>query len=97
MRNFGRLAMDDMYLPGLLPAQKTESWLSGRHLGFFNMLTIVGNVRHVPVGPVMQRDIAPYYPECAAGDCTLCRHLDVPHYSFHEGRTFWWTGPIPVP
>jgi len=96
-RNFGRLAVDDLFRPGAAPGRRTDSWLTGRHLGSINILTLVGNVRSVSVASVIKRPLASYYSACSAGDCTLCRYLDVPHYSFYEGRTYWWTGPAPVP
>lgn len=95
MRNFGKLAVDDRYRPGQLPEQTEDSWLTNRHLGFVNMLTCLGNVRQLPVTPVLQRPIDSYYETCAAGDCTICRYLDIPHYSFTEGSAYWWTGPMP--
>ncbi|MCB9867673.1 MAG: hypothetical protein H6816_13690 [Phycisphaerales bacterium] len=97
VRNNGKLAIDDRYRPGQAPAQREGSWLTNRHMGFINVLTCVGNVRRLPVRPALDRRINSYYESCAAGDCTLCRYLDVPHYSFTEGHAYWWTGPLPRP
>lgn len=97
MRNLGRLAIDDMYRPGETPENREDSWLTGRHLGFINALTVLGNVRSIPTQAVMRRPLSTYYDACAAGDCTMCRYLDIPHYSFTEGHTYWWTGPEPRP
>jgi prepilin-type N-terminal cleavage/methylation domain-containing protein len=96
-RNFGRLSMDDLYQPGNLPEDQEASWLTGRHVGSINLLSVVGNVRDIPTRATMDRSLVSYYPACAAGDCTICRYLDLPHYSFAEQNAYWWTGPAPRP
>ncbi len=95
MRNFGRLAVDDLYRPGDPPSQQFGPWLTGRHMGSINVLTLVGAVKDVPTEPVLRRDLAAYYDSCAAGGCTICLELGIPHYSFTEGHAYWWTGPLP--
>jgi prepilin-type N-terminal cleavage/methylation domain-containing protein len=96
-RNYGRLAIDDAYRPGNPPELKSHSWLTGRHSGRINVLSMVGNVRGVDVEPVLLRQVRSYYPTCAAQFCTICVDMDLPHYSFSEARAFWWTGPAPRP
>jgi prepilin-type N-terminal cleavage/methylation domain-containing protein len=96
-RNFGRLAIDDLYLPGIPPDQEIEPWLTGRHDGKINMLSMMGNVKQVAITPVLARPIATYYADCAAQACTICTDLEMDHYSFAESRAFWWTGPMPLP
>ena len=95
-RNFGRLAIDDGYRPGDPPEQESEPWLTARHCGRINVLTLAGNVKDVATIPVLVRTIDSYYPDCAAQSCTICVDLELPHYSFAESHVFWWTGPSPV-
>ncbi|MCA9251882.1 MAG: type II secretion system protein [Phycisphaerales bacterium] len=95
-RNFGRLSIDDGYQIGQPPGYQFSPWLSGRHSNKINVLTLNGNVKPINVKPVLQRDIEPYYSACASQDCTVCIYLELPHYSFHESGTFWWTGPVPI-
>ena len=95
VRNFGRLAIDDGYRPGDLPDVRTSPWVTDRHMGRINALTMLGNVIEINIAPVMHRPIASYYAECAAQYCTMCVDLDIAHYSFAESRAFWWTGPVP--
>ncbi len=94
-RNFGRLSIDDGYAIGQPPGYQFYPWLSGRHSGRINVLSLIGNVKRVNVNPVLQRDIQPYYAPCADQNCTICIYLELPHYSFYESNAFWWTGPIP--
>jgi prepilin-type N-terminal cleavage/methylation domain-containing protein len=96
-RNFGRLAIDDLYRPGEPMDQRVEPWLTGRHLGRINVLTLVGAVKVVPTNMALQRPISTYYGVCAAGDCTICLELGLPHYSFAESNAYWWTGKLPQP
>ncbi|NOX59794.1 MAG: prepilin-type N-terminal cleavage/methylation domain-containing protein [Planctomycetes bacterium] len=95
-RNFGRLSIDDGFQFGEPPSATVSPWLSGRHSGKINVLSMMGNVKRVNVKPVLSRDIDPYYAACAAQDCTICLDLELPHYSFYESSAFWWTGPVPV-
>jgi prepilin-type N-terminal cleavage/methylation domain-containing protein len=97
VRNFGRLAIDDLYEPGLPPDQDNEPWLTGRHNGKINMLSMMGNVKQIAIRPVLARPISTYYAECAARSCTICTDLDMDHYSFAESSAFWWTGRMPKP
>ncbi len=95
-RNFGRLSIDDGYALGQPPGYRFYSWLSGRHSGRINILSLLGNVKRVNVTPVLERDIEPYYAACADQECSVCIYLELPHYSFHESNAFWWTGPLPL-
>lgn len=94
-RGNGVVSWHDGYTPGSPSAR--PSWITRRHLGGINVLTIGGGVQKVSTDELMRTTIQPYYPNCAAGDCTLCVSLGVPHYSFAVSRTFWWTGPVPTP
>ncbi|GJM23715.1 MAG: hypothetical protein DHS20C16_01300 [Phycisphaerae bacterium] len=95
-RNFGRLSMDDGFMIGQPQGYQFHPWLSGRHYGKINVLSLIGNVKRINVEPVLQRDIEPYYAACASKECTICIYLELPHYSFHESNAFWWTGPVPI-
>lgn len=94
-RNYGRLAVDDGYRPGEPPGGTNRPWLTGRHMGRINVLTMQGNVKDVNILPAMSRPVESYYANCAAQYCTLCVDLVVPHYSFAESGAFWWTGSVP--
>jgi type II secretory pathway pseudopilin PulG len=97
VRNFGRLAIDDAYRPGGPPGTISRPWLTGRHSGRINMLSVQGNVHSIDVEPVLTREIRTYYESCARQYCTICVEMDLPHYSFAEAHAFWWTGPVPRP
>jgi prepilin-type processing-associated H-X9-DG protein len=94
-RTTGRLPWDDSYDPG--EARQLPSWLTVRHLGGINALMVDGAVRHLRTHEIMHATIEDFYPDCAAGDCPLCRELEVPHYSFARANSYWWTGPLPQP
>jgi prepilin-type N-terminal cleavage/methylation domain-containing protein len=96
-RSSGKLPIDDLYRPGDPPSAQPKSWLTERHMGFINFLTIVGNVKRVATHDAMRRPLASYYEYCAAGDCTICLYVDLPHYSFAEEQAYWWTGTNPRP
>lgn len=96
-RNLGRMALDDLYIPGIPSSRQEESWLTRRHQGYINFLTATGNIKRISTEGALTRPISSYYDTCAAGDCTVCLYLDLPHYSFAEGHAFWWTGPLPRP
>jgi prepilin-type N-terminal cleavage/methylation domain-containing protein/prepilin-type processing-associated H-X9-DG protein len=93
-RYFGRLVVDDGYQPGAASGEQTTPWLTGRHSGRINVLTWDGGLRAVAVGVALERQVAAYYPLCAAQSCPLCLELELPHYSFAEAGTFWWTGSV---
>lgn len=97
VRNYGRLSIDDAYRPGNPPGTTNRPWLTGRHNGRINVLSLPGNVRSVDVEPVLLREIRSYYEGCARQYCTICVEMDLPHYSFAEAHAFWWTGPVPRP
>ncbi len=95
-RHSGRLKIDDGFLLGQAPSDQFHTWLSGRHSGNINVMTVMGNVKRVRVEPVLRREIESYYLACAEKDCTVCLDLVLPHYSCYESNAFWWTGPIPA-
>ena len=92
-RSTGRLPWDDSFEVGA--GDSPPPWLTARHLGAINAVTIGGAVRQVPTRAMMGRTIESYYPADAAGDCPLCLDLQIPHYSFAHAQTFWWTGSVP--
>ena len=95
-RNQGRLSWSDGFEWG--GAEDSRSWLTRRHGRTINVLTLGGQVRSVRTAELMTRTILSYYSNCAAGDCTFCLGSeDVYHYSFAHARTYWWTGPVPLP
>jgi prepilin-type N-terminal cleavage/methylation domain-containing protein len=91
-RRSGRLRWDDDFHPG--SAGLVDSWLTDRHLGSLNVLTMDGSVRSVPTAHLMNDRIESYYANCAAGGCPLCREFRIAHYSFASSRVFWWTGSL---
>lgn len=91
-RQGGRLRWDDNYHPGTSGLQ--QSWLTQRHLGSINVLTIGGVVSTVRTRDMAQERIQSYYGNCAAGGCPLCTDMSVAHYSFASERIYWWTGSI---
>lgn len=93
-RGGGRLAWDDGY--DYASAGLRDSWLTDRHFGHINVLTIGGNVKAVRTRELMEEKIRDYYGEGAAGGCPLCLDYSLVHYSFAASRVFWWTGRIPV-
>lgn len=94
-RTTGRLPWNDSFDEG--EAYQSPPWLTVRHLGGINALMVDGAVRHIRTHEIMHATIENYYPQCAAGDCPLCRELEVPHYSFARANTYWWTGSLPQP
>ena len=80
---------------GLDDVDLSEPWLTRRHGSSINVLTFGGAVRSVRTTELMNQTIENYYDGCAAGNCTFCLELQVPHYSFAHTRTYWWTGPVP--
>ena len=91
-RNSSLLAWDDGFdiFDG-----SSESWLTTRHGNGINILTLAGSVREARTIHTVQRPIERYYDDCAAGGCTLCRELELYHYSFARDRLYWWTGFAP--
>ncbi|HEY3244166.1 MAG TPA: prepilin-type N-terminal cleavage/methylation domain-containing protein [Phycisphaerae bacterium] len=94
IREGGHLSLDDGYRPGSV--RPKASWLTGRHQGAIHVLTVGGGVTRVRTEQMMNSVVQAYYPQCAAGDCTICKVLKLPHYSFAPGL-YWWTGPVPTP
>lgn len=92
-RSGGRLPWDDSFHAGAVGL--TYSWLTGRHFGHINFLTVGGAVQRVRTEGMMDERIRSYYGGCAAGGCPLCRQYQLPHYSFAPWRLYWWTGTIP--
>lgn len=91
-RNDGWLPWDDGYHPAT--AGLRDSWLTGRHFGHINVLTMGGNVQRVRTEDLLVDRIRAYYGDCAAGGCPLCNTYALAHYSFAPSRLFWWTGAI---
>ncbi len=91
-RNDGWLPWDDGYHPAT--AGLTKSWLTGRHFGHINVLTVGGAVKSVRTAELMEERIRSYYGSCASGGCPLCLQFEVAHYSFAPARVFWWTGTL---
>ncbi len=89
-RTAGRLPWDDEYHPGT--SGLTYSWLTDRHFGHINVLTIGGAARPVSTTALMEDRIRSYYGGGASGGCPLCLKYRVAHYSFADSRVYWWTG-----
>ncbi len=94
-RSLGRLPWDDSFDAGSPSA--SVPWLTARHFGGINTVTMGGNVRRVRTDLMMRLPIESFYPDCAGGECPLCLELQKPHYSFAHAQTFWWTGAVPQP
>ncbi len=91
-RSSGRLPWDDNYDVGA--AGLKMSWMTERHLGRINVLTVGGSIMSVPTRVLMGERIRSYYGDCAGGGCPLCNEFDIPHYSFASSRIYWWTGSL---
>jgi len=92
-RNAGLLFWDDGCDP-LDPLRKSP-WLTTRHGDGINVLTVGFAVRHVRTSDMIGKPIRSHYPLCAAGGCSLCAELHMPHYSFANQGLYWWTGTLP--
>ncbi len=94
MRNASLLSWDDGYDPFVRNGRKP--WLTGRHVDGINMATIDGSARMARTHEAVKTRVMSYYPSCAAGGCTLCNEVRIPHYSFARSRLYWWTGPLAI-
>ena len=92
-RNASLLFWDDGVEP-FDPARQSP-WLTTRHGKGINVLTVGFAVRHVDTFDKIGSRIQSYYPYCAAGGCSLCAELNIPHYSFADQGLYWWTGTLP--
>ena len=92
-RNAALLTWDDGY--DAFSGRASRSWLTRRHGNGVNVTTAEGGVRDASTSEVMKKPVQKYYPDCAAGGCTLCNELGLAHYSFADERLFWWTGRTP--
>ncbi len=93
-RDNGTLPAADGFRMGMVTSP--PSWLSGRHNGCINLMTIGGSatVQH-DVRKIAGRSVEPYYDDCAAGNCTFCNVFKAAHYDFSASQLYWWTGPYP--
>lgn len=95
-RNLSLLTWDDGYMP-IDPVDETSSpWVTARHSGRINMLTISGGVRPAYTKNTLQGPIQRYYEDCARAQCTFCTELHLFHYTFAKDGLYWWTGPAPI-
>ncbi len=92
-RNASLLYWDDGVEP--YDPLKQAPWLTTRHYDGINVMTVGFAVRSVKTIDMQPKDIRSYYPQCAAGGCTLCSELRTPHFSFSSQGLYWWTGPLP--
>jgi prepilin-type N-terminal cleavage/methylation domain-containing protein len=93
-RNDSILAWDDGSDPTYM--ESSGPWVTKRHGAKINALTIAGGVREIRTTELSRNPVVPFYSSCAAGGCTLCVDLRVPHYSFAQDQVFWWTGSVPA-
>ncbi len=92
-RNASLLRWDDGFDPF---AQKlADPWLTLRHPGGINALTLDGGVREAQTAGLIRKPIRRRYRSCAAGGCTFCNNLQLYHYSFAADHLYWWTGAAP--
>jgi prepilin-type N-terminal cleavage/methylation domain-containing protein/prepilin-type processing-associated H-X9-DG protein len=73
-----------------------EPWLTARHGAGINILTVDGHVAPVRTVDMLREPILNFYDDCARGNCTLCNHLGLYHYSFARDQVYWWLGPPPA-
>jgi type II secretory pathway pseudopilin PulG len=92
-RNRSVMRWDDSYDP--YEPEPEHSWLTERHNGRMNVVSMGGQVREVPTAPIKNRPMLRIYRDCKGAGCTLCNELSLPHYSFSHARLYWWTGPMP--
>lgn len=103
-RDGGRLLWDDgvrAWYPGV-------TWLTARHLGAINMVSMDGAIRRVPTVEQLTSEIEDRYDDCYGfiwqpGDsvylCPLCfgqpGYGPTRHYNFAPSNLRWWTGAFP--
>ncbi len=92
-RNASLLFWDDGVDP--FDPVRQSPWLTTRHGKGINVLTVGFAVREVETSSFIGSKIRAYYPYCAAGGCSLCAELRIPHYSFAKQGLYWWTGTLP--
>jgi type II secretory pathway pseudopilin PulG len=94
IRNGSLLTWDDGFDPftGFTP----RPWLTRRHGRGINVATLEGGVREAQTWDIMRRPIGAFYDKCAAGGCTFCNELHLPHYSFARDHLYWWSGQTPT-
>lgn len=104
-RDGGRLIWDD----GARGWYTGPTWLTTRHRGKINMLTVDAGVKSATTKKQLQNQILKRYRyvptwmgDCWGYDarsrkfiCLLCND-QVEHYSFFDSKLFWWTGAVPV-
>lgn len=92
-RNGSKLGLGDLLDP--LNQRTSSPWLTNRHSGKTNFLTIAGNVREAETKDIMDEPVRRFYTSDARGGCTICLHAPTYHYSFARSQLFWWTGALP--
>lgn len=104
-RDGGRLLWDD----GNRPWYAGPTWLTARHNGAINMLSLDGAVRRVSTVRALQSPILQRHNDCfgravVGGQstfvCPLCWGSlpgfgQASHYNFAPAGLWWWTGPVP--
>jgi len=90
---------------GWLPGD-WQTWLTARHRGSINMMTMDGAVKKVRTREMLTRPILGMYrglggwPDCygristTSWICPLCS-IGEPHYTFAKDNLWWWTGKFP--
>lgn len=94
LRNASQLSWDDAYNPFI--RTNNPSWVTTRHVAGINMAMLDGGVRTAITTDTVRARVMAYYSSCAAGGCTLCNELRIPHYSFARSRLYWYTGPVTI-
>jgi len=90
-RNASRMSFGDGFDP--YKGSPPNPWLTTRHNGGINVLTLGGAIRKARTADMMNKPMQRYYQKGAAGGCTLCNELGLYHYSFADSGLYWWTGP----
>jgi len=93
VRNASLLSWDDGFNP--FTGRSLSPWLTQRHHGCINVLTLTGGVCQAHTKDMMHTEMQRYYEHCAVGGCTFCNELRLSHYSFARDHLYWWTGATP--
>ena len=94
VRNASLMSWDDGFNP--FTGRSLSPWLTQRHRGGINVLTLEGGVRDARTVDLLHTEMKRFYDRCAVGGCTFCNELRLAHYSFARAHLYWWTGSTPT-
>jgi hypothetical protein len=97
-RDGGRLVWHDGMRPWVSP-DTHRTWLTARHRGSINLVSMMGNVKRVPTLKPLEGGIVLETDKGRSAHCYFCveetNQSEKGHYCFDEGDMYWWTGPYP--